>query len=68
MNITKNNNSFKLDGLPMTYTIAEGTPEILSETQCHIPTNFGETFFDTSITIEGQSFENIEDWITELYK
>jgi len=68
MNINKNGNSFQLDGLPMIYTIAEGTPEILCETQCHIPTNYGQTFFDTGVTIEGQSFNNIEDWINELYK
>jgi len=68
MNITKlNNNSFQLNDLPMTYTIVEGTPEILCETQCHIPTNFGQSFFDTSITIDGQSFDNIEDWIAKLY-
>jgi hypothetical protein len=68
MNIIKNDNSFQLDGLAIIYTIAEGTPEILCETQCHIPTNYGQTFFDTDVTIEGQSFENIEDWIAELYK
>ena len=67
MNITKNGNSFQLDN-KVIYIIAEGTPEILCETQCHIPTNFGQNFFDTSVTIEGQSFNNIEDWINELYK
>lgn len=68
MNITKNNNFFQIDNTELTFTIVEGTPEILCETQCHIPTKYGKMFFDISMTIEGQSFNNIEDWVNELYR
>jgi hypothetical protein len=67
MNIEKKENGFTLVELNTDYTIAEGTPEILNETQCHIPTQKGMCFFDTSVAIGGKSFETIEEWITELY-
>ena len=67
MNIEKKENGFTLIELNLDFTISEGTPEVLNETQCHIPTQKGITFFDTSVAIDGKSFNNIEEWITELY-
>jgi len=68
MNIEKKENGFTLVELNLDFTIEEGTPEVLCETQCHIPTQNGMIFFDTSVSIDGKSFETIEEWITELYK
>ena len=67
MNITKIENGFKIDGQEFDYLFKGLEHEILSEDQCHIITNIGTIFFDTSVTIENQSFQTIEDWITELY-
>jgi hypothetical protein len=67
MNITKIENGFKIDGRDTDYLFKNDEYEILSDTQCHIETNLGTVFFDTSVTIEEQSFEIIEDWVTELY-
>lgn len=69
MNITKIENGFSVDETPLKQTLQpiEGV-EILSPTECHIPTEKGIFFYDTTVTINGQSFENIEGWIAELYK
>lgn len=68
MNITKTENGFIVDGLSTTYLFKNNEYEILSEDQCHIFTNSGIIFFDTSVTIEEESFTTIESWIIELYK
>ena len=67
MNITKIENGFKIDDQDFDYLFKDLEHEILSEEQCHIITNMGTIFFDTSVTIENQSFQIIEDWITALY-
>ena len=67
MNITKIENGFKIDEQDLDYLFKGLEHEILSEEQCHIITNMGTIFFDTSVTIENQSFQTIENWITELY-
>jgi hypothetical protein len=67
MNIEKKENGFSIPDLDLDFTFGDGSPEILCETQCHISTQKGMTFFDTSISIEGQFFEMIEGWIAELY-
>jgi len=67
MNITKIENGFKIDDQDFDYLFKDLEHEILSEEQCHIITNMGTIFFDTSVTIENQSFQTIENWITELY-
>lgn len=67
MNITKIEKGFKIDGQEFDYLFKGLEHEILSKDQCHIITNMGTIFFDTSVTIENQSFQTIEDWITELY-
>jgi len=67
MNITKIENGFKIDDQDFDYLFKDLEHEILSEEQCHIITNMGTIFFDTSVTIENQSFQTIENWITKLY-
>ena len=45
----------------------EGEAEILSETQAHVPTDRGVIFMDTTMTIDNESFNNINDFLTKLY-
>lgn len=68
MNITKIENGFVIDGISINRLFKEDAEiEINSETMCHIPTQSGIMCFDTSVTIEGESFNNIQDWIDNLY-
>jgi hypothetical protein len=68
MNITKIENGFAVDGIPIDRLFKEDAEvEINSETMCHIPTQSGIICFDTTVTIEGQEFTNIQDWIANLY-
>jgi hypothetical protein len=68
MNITKAETGFIVDEQPVLYLFKGTEHEVLSNEQCHIHTNLGIIFFDTSVSIDGQTFENIQDWITELYR
>ena len=45
----------------------EGESEILDETQAHVPTDRGVIFMDTTMTIDNESFNNINDLLTKLY-
>ena len=45
----------------------EGEFEILDETQAHVPTDRGIIFMDTTMTIDNESFNNINDFLTTLY-
>jgi hypothetical protein len=45
----------------------EGEAEILSETQAHVPTDRGIIFMDTTMTIDNESFNNINDFLIKLY-
>jgi hypothetical protein len=45
----------------------EGEAEILDETQAHVPTDCGVIFCDTTMTIDNESFNNINDFLTKLY-
>jgi hypothetical protein len=45
----------------------EGEAEILSETQAHVPTDRGVIFMDTTMTIDNESLNNINDFLTKLY-
>jgi hypothetical protein len=69
MNITKIENGFSVDETPLKQTLQpiEGV-EILSPTECHIPTEQGTFFYDITVTIDGQEFTTIEDWVAKLYK
>lgn len=41
--------------------------EIISNNQCHIGVNNGVIFLDLSCSINDNTFENINDFITALY-
>jgi len=67
MNITKIENGFTIDEQNFQYLFKCLEHEILSEDQCHINTNLGTIFFDNSVSINNKFFNNINEWITELY-
>jgi hypothetical protein len=46
----------------------EGEAEILDETQAHVPTDKGVIFCDTSMSVNEKTFENINDFLNELYE
>ena len=41
--------------------------EILNDEQAHVPTDRGVIFMDTTMTIDNESFNNINDFLTKLY-
>jgi hypothetical protein len=45
----------------------EGEAEILDETQAHVPTNKGIIFCDTSMSVNENTYENINDFLNALY-
>lgn len=45
----------------------DGDAEILNETQAHVPTDRGVILCDTTMTIDNESFTNINDFLTKLY-
>lgn len=47
--------------------IFEGEAEILDETQAHVPTDKGIIFCDISMSINENTYENINDFLTALY-
>lgn len=67
LNIAKTEDGFIFNGIKLKFTESKEY-EILSETACHIHTDRGIMYLDNTVTIEGESFELIEDFITELYK
>jgi len=67
MNITKIENGFTIDEQNFQYLFKGLEHEILSEDQCHINTNLGTIFFDNLVSINNKFFNNINEWITELY-
>jgi hypothetical protein len=46
----------------------EGEAEILDETQAHVPTDNGVIFCDTSMSVNEKNFDNINDFLNELYE
>lgn len=44
-----------------------GDAEILDETQAHVSTDRGVILCDTTMTIDNESFNNINDFLTKLY-
>ena len=57
------------DGFVMRETeyIFEGEAEILDDTQAHVPTDKGIIFCDTSISVNENTYENINDFLNALY-
>lgn len=45
----------------------DGDAEVLDTTQAHVPTDRGVIFMDTTMTIDGESFNNINDFLIKLY-
>jgi uncharacterized protein YacL len=40
---------------------------VINEKQAHVPTDKGVIFLDTSVTIDGQSFDSIQEFLNSLY-
>lgn len=45
----------------------EGEAEILNDEQAHVPSDRGVIMVDTTMTINNESFTNINDFLTKLY-
>ena len=45
----------------------EGEAEILNDEQAHVPSDRGVIMVDTTMTIDNESFNNINDFLTKLY-
>jgi hypothetical protein len=65
INITPTIDGFLMNEVIYTF---EGEAEILDETQAHVPTNRGVIFCDTSMSVNEKTFENINDFLNELYE
>lgn len=63
MNIQKTQNGYIFDG--DNYILIQ-SPQIISETQADVFTNMGIVLLDTSVTIDGDSFDTIEEFIKAL--
>jgi hypothetical protein len=63
-NLTTISNGFIMNELEYLF---DGEAEILNETQAHVPTDRGVIFCDTTMTIDNESFNNINDFLTKLY-
>jgi hypothetical protein len=65
LNIKTIKNGFQLNNLIYLF---DEKAEIISESQCHIPTNNGIILLDLSCTINNKLYDNIDNFINELYK
>lgn len=65
LNIKTIQNGFQLNNLIYLF---DGKAEVISESQCHIPTNNGIILLDLSCTINNKLYNNIDNFINELYK
>lgn len=65
LNIKTIQNGFQLNNLIYLF---DGKAEVISESQCHIPTNNGIILLDLSCTINNKLYDNIDNFVTELYK
>ena len=63
-NLTTINGGFVMNELEY---IFEGEAEVLDETQAHVPTDKGIILCDTSMTINENSYTNINDFLLVLY-
>jgi len=64
INLTTISNGFIMNELEYLF---EGEFEILTETQAHVPTNRNVIMVDTTMTIDNESFNNINDFLMKLY-
>lgn len=65
INLTTISNGFIMNELEYHF---EGEAEILDETQAHVPTDKGVILCDTTMSINEETYENINDFITALYE
>jgi len=65
INLTTISNGFIMNELEYHF---EGEAEILNETQAHVPTDKGVIFCDTTMSINEETYENINDFLTALYE
>ena len=65
LNLTTIQNGFVMRELEYLF---EGEAEILDETQAHVPTDKGVILCDTTMSINEETYENINDFITALYE
>ncbi len=63
-NLTTINGGFVMNELEY---IFEGEAEVLDETQAHVPTDKGIILCDTSMSVNENTYTNINDFLTELY-
>jgi len=64
INLTTILNGFVMNELEYLF---EGEAEILNETQAHVPTDKGVIFCDTTMSINENTYENINDFLLVLY-
>lgn len=64
INLTTISNGFIMNELEYLF---EGEFEILYETQAHVPTDKGVILCDTSMSINEETYENINDFLNALY-
>jgi hypothetical protein len=63
--MNKTENGFTFNGKNYLF---DGEAETLNNSQAHIPTNEGILLIDTTVKVDNNSFETIEQLIQELYK
>jgi len=63
MNITTIQNGFEFNDSSYLF---DGEIEVISESQCHVPTNQGTILLDLSCTIDEVAFTDINEFITAL--
>lgn len=64
INLTTIQNGFVMRELEYQF---DGDAEILNETQAHVPTDRGVILCDTTMTIDNESFNKINDFLIKLY-
>jgi hypothetical protein len=68
MNINKIQNGFIKDEKEYLFEEFDGQLyEIVSDSQVHIGTNDGVMLLDLSVTIDEQSFSDLNDFVNQLY-
>ena len=64
LNLTTIQNGFVMNETEFHF---DGDAEVLDATQAHVPTDRGVILCDTTMTIDGKSFNNINEFLTKLY-
>ena len=64
LNLTTISNGFIMNELEYLF---DGEAEILNETQAHVPTDKGVILCDTTMSVNENTYENINDFLTALY-